>query len=147
MTLPRRFVGLGACLSLALGCGGLTDPSPDLVLTLSRVDPEAGGSVLSYQFTVANRGDAPVFVPACNHSVHPDFTLEGPEHQRDGVSGSLCIAILDMSPVRVAPGTVVAGQGAVIRRVGVRYTPSLSYSIRSDMASSRTVRAPSFLVQ
>ena len=146
MSLSRQLVRLPVLLSLTLACGSWGDPNPNLTLTLSQIQSDPAGGVLSYQFTLANRGDQPVFVPACNQRVRPDFSLEGPGNLRDDVSGSLCIAILDMSPRRLDAGAVIRSEGMVLSRAGVRYTPSVAYAFRSDMTGRRIARAPSFVV-
>lgn len=146
MSLSRQLVRLTVFLSLTSACGGLADPAPNLILTLSQIQSDQAGGVVRYQFTLANRGEQSVFVPACNQQVRPDFSLDGPNNFRDGVSGSACIAILDMSPRRLAAGAVIHGEGVVARRVGVRYTPSVSYAFRSEMTPRRMVHAPSFVV-
>lgn len=143
MTLRRHFACLFVSLSVGMGCSGSTGPSSAVSLILS-VEPTENGNVLAYQFTVANGSSAAIFLPACNHTVRPDFLIGGPANTRDHYSGSVCITIYSQVPVRLDAGASYTGEGVLGRRDGVWYTPSIRYSFKRDFSRPRTAEATRF---
>jgi len=136
-----------AALALLAACASTTVPDvPGVRVRTDRAVyalPAGGGQPLTVPFTVQNTTDAAVHVAACGTAANAVL-----ERQDGGrwlvVSSGFCVANLDVGPVTLAPGEVLAGMVGVQRVAG-------TYRIRVPLveatAATRSVVSPGFEVR
>jgi hypothetical protein len=96
-------------LALLAACSSSTGPTADVrVQTAQRTYGLNGNPVVPVQFTVTNQTSAEVALAACGGT--PAAMLQ----RRDGsqwatVTSGICPAVLEMAPIRLAPGATASG--------------------------------------
>ena len=105
-------------LALLAACSSSTGPTTDLrVQTAQRVYGWDANGVVAVAFTVTNQTSAEVALASCGGT--PAAMLQ----RRDGsrwvtVASGICPAVLDMAPLRLAPGATATGMVEVHNTAG-----------------------------
>jgi hypothetical protein len=140
-----------ACLLCSVGtvlvaasCTPVDGPAPALTVALTNIVPNSANLTVGFDYSITNTGSAAAYIPACAGVPRPSVAIDGPGSAHDEAGGALCIAILDMSPVRLAPGEGYAGHDAVAQRAGVRYTVFVTYTPQPSGGETRSAAAPAF---
>lgn len=123
LRVSTLLVGLLASVSACQNPSGLSE---QIDFTVTPFATQADPRFVAYRFEVTNRSADTIWMPACDQRITPDVAFVVDGRTVDTMSGDLCLAIYDMSPVALAAGATYAGERAVFYQTGVRYVPSLS---------------------
>lgn len=123
-------------------CSTPSEPAP-VTLQMQLVSAVMPAAEIEYRFTVRNDGAATIYLPACNGTVVPTFSIVGPGDIRDRTS-YICPANVSSSPVALGPGERHLGSGLLARRPGARFEPSVNYARAVGDLPAFRATAPGF---
>lgn len=137
MLLVSLLVGVPACQNPS----GLSE---HIDFTVTPFATQADPRIVAYRFEIINRSADTIWMPACGQRITPDVAFVVDGRTVDRVSGDLCLAIYDMSPVALAAGATYAGERAVPYQAGVRYVPSIGVGRDRTLERGARLQARAF---